>query len=166
MWYWLATSVQSAYHCRHSTENALLKVVNEVIVSACDRQAIVTLSQDISAVFNQYSRPQHLARLYFPRFQHPCHRPQLAAVLRHWPNAVRGRWRRAVFASQLHVQHSIGQRARSALVSHVHITSMGARRIFVKEESWGSGDGLSMVRSRGKAPWASGAKRQKLTAWC
>ena len=43
---------QSAYRSRHSTETALLKVVNDVVVSACDRQATVFRSLDISAAFD------------------------------------------------------------------------------------------------------------------
>ena len=43
---------QSAYRSRHSTETALLKVVKDVVVSACDRQTTVFLSLDISAAFD------------------------------------------------------------------------------------------------------------------
>ena len=43
---------QSAYRSGHSTETALLKVVNDVVVSACDRQATVFLSLDISAAID------------------------------------------------------------------------------------------------------------------
>ena len=43
---------QSAYRSGHSTETALLKVVNDVVVSACDRQATVFLSLDILAAFD------------------------------------------------------------------------------------------------------------------
>jgi len=42
---------QPAYRCGHSTETALLKVVNDIVISACDRQVIVFLSPDISATF-------------------------------------------------------------------------------------------------------------------
>jgi len=43
---------QSAYCLGHSTKTALLKVVNDVVTSACDRQTTVLLSLDISAAFD------------------------------------------------------------------------------------------------------------------
>ena len=43
---------QSAYSLGHSTETALLKVVNDVVTSACDRQMSDLLSLDILAAFH------------------------------------------------------------------------------------------------------------------
>jgi len=43
---------QSAYQAGHSTETALLKVVNDVVTSTCDRLTTVLLSLDISAAFD------------------------------------------------------------------------------------------------------------------
>ena len=43
---------QSAYRAGHSTETALLKVVNDVVTSTCDRLTTVLLSLDISAAFD------------------------------------------------------------------------------------------------------------------
>jgi hypothetical protein len=36
----------------HSTETALLKVVNDAVMAACDKRATVLLSLDISAAFD------------------------------------------------------------------------------------------------------------------
>lgn len=43
---------QSVYRAGHSTETALLKVINDVITSTCDRLTTVLLSLDISAAFD------------------------------------------------------------------------------------------------------------------
>jgi hypothetical protein len=43
---------QSAYRMGHSTETALLKVVNDAVMAACDKRATVLLSLDISAAFD------------------------------------------------------------------------------------------------------------------
>jgi len=43
---------QSAYRVGHSTETALLKVVNDIVTAACDRLSTVLLSLDISAAFD------------------------------------------------------------------------------------------------------------------
>ena len=43
---------QSAYRVGHSTETALLKVVNDIVMAACDQQSTVLLSLDISAAFD------------------------------------------------------------------------------------------------------------------
>ena len=43
---------QSAYRTGHSTETALLKVVNDVITSVCHQEPTVLLSLDISAAFD------------------------------------------------------------------------------------------------------------------
>ena len=54
---------QSAYRLGHSTETALLKVVNDVVTSACDRQTTVLLSLDISAAFDSIDHDILLDRL-------------------------------------------------------------------------------------------------------
>jgi len=46
------TKFQSAYRAGHSTETALLKVVDDVVTSTCDRLTTVLLSLDISAAFD------------------------------------------------------------------------------------------------------------------
>ena len=43
---------QSAYRVGHSTETALLKVVNDIVTAACDQQSIVLLSLGMSAAFD------------------------------------------------------------------------------------------------------------------
>jgi len=43
---------QSGYRGGHSTETALLKVVNDVVMSTCDRSTTVLLSLDIAAAFD------------------------------------------------------------------------------------------------------------------
>ena len=43
---------QSAYHAGHSTETALLKIVNDIVTSACNQLTTVLLSLDLSATFD------------------------------------------------------------------------------------------------------------------
>ena len=64
---------QSVYRSRHSTETALFKVVNNGVVSACDRHMTVFLSLDISAAFDTIDHNILLDRI--SRFRHPWHRP-------------------------------------------------------------------------------------------
>jgi len=113
---------QSAYRSGHSTETALLKVVNDVVVSACDRQVTVFLSLDISAAFDTIDHDILLDRIsqdFGIR----------GTVLSWLQSFVTDRLQyvaigaEAVCASQLHVRHATGQRARSAVVCHVHVTS-------------------------------------------
>ena len=54
---------QSSYCLGHSTETALLKVVNNIVTSACDRQTTVLLSLDISAAFDSTDHDILLERL-------------------------------------------------------------------------------------------------------
>jgi len=54
---------QSAYRLGHSTETALLEVVNDVVTSACDRQTTVLLSLDILAAFDSTDHDILLERL-------------------------------------------------------------------------------------------------------
>jgi len=48
----------------HSTETALLKVVNDIVTSACDQQTTILLSLDISAAFDSISHRILLDRLH------------------------------------------------------------------------------------------------------
>jgi len=43
---------QSAYRAAHSTETALLRVVNDLVISACNKRASVLIALDISAAFD------------------------------------------------------------------------------------------------------------------
>ena len=43
---------QSAYRAAHSTETALLRVVNDLVIAACNRRASVLIALDISAAFD------------------------------------------------------------------------------------------------------------------
>lgn len=56
---------QSAYRSGHSTETAQLKIVNDVIITACNRQATVFLSLYISAAFDRIDH--NILVDHFPR---------------------------------------------------------------------------------------------------
>jgi len=55
---------QSAYRVGHSTETAVLKVVNDIVTSACDQQTTILLSLDISSAFDSISHRILLDRLH------------------------------------------------------------------------------------------------------
>ena len=56
---------QSAYRGGHSTKTALLKVINDVVMSTCDRSTTVLLSLDISAAFDTIDHSILLDRTSF-----------------------------------------------------------------------------------------------------
>ena len=91
---------QFGYRLGHSTETALLKVVNDVVTSACDRQTTVLLSLDISAAFDYIDHDILLERLGTD-FGNKRQCTWLAPFFRHGSDAVRRRRYRAFTTSQL-----------------------------------------------------------------
>ena len=112
---------QSAYRLRHSTETALLEVVNDVVTSACDRQTTVLLSLDISAAFDSIDHDILLERLGTD-FGNKRQCTWLAPFFRHGSDAVRRRRYRAFTTSQLYIWRATGQCAWTAALCHVHFT--------------------------------------------
>ena len=55
--------LQSAYRCGHSTETALLHVMNSVYAAADNKEATILVSLDISAAFDTINHEVLISRL-------------------------------------------------------------------------------------------------------
>jgi len=112
---------QSAYCLGHSTKTALLKVVNDVVTSACDRQTTVLLSLDISAAFDSIDHDILHERLGTNFKVNSIALGWLHSLCREL-DAVRCRRYRAFTTSQQYIWHAAGQCAWSVALCHVHFT--------------------------------------------
>ena len=111
---------QSTYRAGQSTETALLKIINDIITSACNQLMTVLLSLDLSAAFDTIDHG-----ILFDRASQDF---GIHATALSWLQSfVTGRKQYvavgpAVCANKLHYRSSSGQCPWPAVVRHVHLT--------------------------------------------
>jgi len=110
----------SAHRAGHSTETALLKIVNDIVTSECNQLTTVLLSLDLSAAFDTIDHS-----ILFDRASQEF---GIRGTALGWLQSfVTGRKQYvavgpAVCANKLHYRSSSGQCLWPAVVRHVHLT--------------------------------------------
>jgi len=81
---------QSAYRAAHSTETALLQVVNDLVMAACNKSPSVLIALDISAAFDTIDH-DILCQRADSFFWHTWHSTHVAAIIHIRPIKLRVR---------------------------------------------------------------------------